>query len=146
MENLTETQNPENIMDPEDMEDLDDLEEYEDLEEQNPEDNKPRKITLATFGPWIEEKCGAEYMNRDERVDCVASINHIEPGSFAALYVMESNDNLEVFELTDYYPNRQEAWEALQHNADSYPPEIFEDWVKQEYITDKNARVERLEL
>lgn len=134
MENLMETQNPENIMDSAEPETLE------------PQKKKPKKMTLAAFGPWIEEKCGAEYMIRNERVDCVANIDHIEPGRYAALYVMRSNDDLEVFELTDYYPSRTEAWEALQHDADTYPPEVFEDWVKQQYITDKSATVERIEL
>ena len=59
---------------------------------------------------------------------------------------MPAPEGLEIFELTDYYPSQAEAWEALQSNADTHPPEIFEDWVKQQYITDKNATVERLVL
>ena len=134
MENLMEIENPDNIMDLEDMEDLD------------AKDDKSKKMTLAAFGPWIKDKCGANYINRDERVDCVANINHIEPGCYAALYVMESNEELEVFELTDYYPNKTEAWQALESNAEIYPPVLFEEWVGQQYITDKDATVERLEL
>ena len=37
--------------------------------------DQPKKMTLAAFGPWIKEKCGAEYMIHAERVDCVASID-----------------------------------------------------------------------
>jgi len=59
---------------------------------------------------------------------------------------MQSNDDPEVFELTNYYPSRTEAWEALQHDVDTYPPEVFEDWVTQQYITDKSATVEKIEL
>jgi len=108
--------------------------------------DQQKKMTLAAFGPWIKDKCGAEYVIRDERVDCVASIDHIEPGCFAALYVMDSPDGLEVFELTNNYSNKTDAWEAIQYNEDTYPPEIFEEWVGQQYITDKNATVERLEF
>jgi len=103
-------------------------------------------MTLAAFGPWIKDKCGANYIIRDERVNCVANINHIEPGQFAALYVMQSNEELEAFELTGYYPNQFEAWEALETNQDTYPPVLFEEWVGQQYITDKNATVEKLEF
>ena len=67
-----------------------------------------------------------------------------QPGCYAALYAMSSPEGLEVFEMSDYFPSRTEAWEALQHDSETYPPEVFENWVKQQYITDKSATVERL--
>ncbi len=122
------------------------LMEFSNPKKKRQQKDQPKKMTLAAFGPWMQEKCGAEYMIRDERTDCVASINHIEPGCYAALYAMPSPEGLEIFELADYFPSKTEAWEALQCHAETYLPVLFEEWVKEQYITDKNAVVEKLEI
>lgn len=115
-------------------------------EDLNLKKNQPKKITLAAFGPWIHEQCGATYKITRERVECVADISHIEPGCFAALYTMRADEGLEVFELCDHYRREADAWEALENLAEAYLPVIFEEWVGQQYITDRGATVERLEI
>lgn len=76
----------------------------------------------------------------------MADISHIEPGCYAALYAMPTDEGLEVFELCNYYRREADAWEALSNQAEAYLPVIFEEWVTQQYITDKHATVEWLEL
>lgn len=109
-------------------------------------EDKQKKMTLQQFGPWLQEKAGAEYKSDKARTDCVVSIDHVEPGCFAALYVMNSVDGLMVVELADTFDNEAAAWEALGNNTETYPPVLFDDWVGQQYLTDKSASVEKLEL
>lgn len=104
------------------------------------------KFTIGDFVPWLHEKTGAHFKNRGARTECVIDIAHVEPGCFAALYVLPSTDGLAVFELTDHFPSEDAAWQALEARADHYPPLIFEEWVGQQYLTDKNAKVEKLDL
>ncbi len=104
------------------------------------------KLTIGDFVHWLHEKTGAHIKNWGARTECVISIDHIEPGCYAALYVMPTAEGLAVFELTDHFPSEDAAWEALSDDAETYPPEIFEDWVVHQYLTDKTARVERIEF
>lgn len=46
------------------------------------------------FGLWIEEQAGAQCRQGKGRTDCVINIKHIEPGRFAALYVVDSPTGL----------------------------------------------------
>jgi len=108
--------------------------------------DKQKKMSLQQFGPWLQEKAGAEYRSDKARTDCVASIDHVEPGCFAALYAVNSVDGLVVMELAETFDNEDAAWEALVNNAETYPPVLFDDWVGQQYLTDKTAKVERFEL
>lgn len=107
---------------------------------------KKNKMTLAVFVPWLQEKTGAGIRNLKDRTECVVSINHINPGCFAALYVIPSTDGLEVFEMTDHYESEAAAWQALTDNNETYPPVIFEEWVVNQYLTDRNAKVEQLKI
>lgn len=108
--------------------------------------DKPGKMTLQQFGPWLQERTGAEIRATRDRIDGVLDIDHIEPGSYAALYVVNSANGLMVIELAGYFNSAAAAWEALNNISESYPPLIFEDWVEQQYLTDREARMERLEL
>ena len=103
-------------------------------------------MSLQQFGPWLQEKAGAEYRSENGRTNCVASIDHVEPGCFAALYAVNSVDGLAVVELADCFNSEAAAWEALASDHETYPPVLFDDWVGQQYLTDKTARVERFEL
>jgi hypothetical protein len=107
---------------------------------------KTKKMTLQQFGPWLEEKAGAETKSLKDRTDAVVSIDHIEPGCFAALYARPSVDGLVIFELAAYFKSKDDAWEALAGDHETYPPVLFDDWVDQQYLTDREAKVERLEL
>ena len=112
----------------------------------NKDKETKKKMTLMEFVPWLYEKTGAEIMNNSGRTECVVSIDHIEPGYFAALYVESTDQGLEVFELPGCFRNKDDAWQALSEDAETYPPEIFEDWVVHQYLTDHNAKVEKIEF
>ncbi len=108
--------------------------------------DKQTKMSLQQFGPWLQEKAGAAIKTMTDRTDCVVSIDHIEPGSFVALYAVNSADGLVVVELAAYFNSESAAWEALANGEETYPPVPFNDWVEQQYLTDREAKVERLEL
>jgi len=108
--------------------------------------DKQKKMTLQQFGPWLQEKAGAEYRGAKDRTDCVTSIDHIEPGCFAALYAVNSVDGLVVVELAENFSDPAAAWEALANDQETYPPVLFDDWVEQQYLTDREAKVERFEI
>ncbi len=108
--------------------------------------DKPGKMTLQQFGPWLQEKTGAEIRVTRKRTEGVLGIDHIEAGGFAALYAVDSANGLMIVELAGYFNSKAAAWQALNNNDDTYPPLIFEEWVEQQYLTDRNARVEKLEL
>jgi len=107
---------------------------------------KPNQMTIERFGPWLQEKCGAQLKVWPGRTECVVSIDHIDPGCFAALYVVPTLGGLKVCELCGSFPSTDAAWQALTDRGETYPPLLFEEWVTQQYLTDPHATVEKLEL
>ena len=108
--------------------------------------DKQSKMSLQQFGPWLQEKAGAEIRGTMGRTDCVVSIDHIEPGSLVALYAVNLANSLVVVELAGHFDSAAAAWAALANGEETYPPVPFNDWVEQQYLTDWEARVERFEL
>lgn len=108
--------------------------------------DKQKKMTLQQFGPWLQEKAGAEYRSENGRTICVTNIDHVEPGCFAALYAVSTVDGLAVVELAGSFPSEAAAWEAMANEDETYLPVLFDDWVGQQYLTDKDAKVERFEF
>jgi len=53
------------------------------------EETKPKKMDAKRFRAWIEGK-GALVRVNNNRLECVIDIDHIEPGHFAALYLIHS--------------------------------------------------------
>ena len=107
---------------------------------------KTNKMTLARFGSWLQEQCEALLCELPNRTECVISIEHIEPGCFAALFAVPADDGLLIFELCDYFPDTAAACQALGNHAETYPPLFFEEWAAQQYLTDHGATVEIIEL
>ncbi|MEN6463428.1 MAG: hypothetical protein ABFC94_18930 [Syntrophomonas sp.] len=105
-----------------------------------------KKMTLQQFGPWLEENAQAEYRRVNNRVDCVVSIDYIDPGKFVALYAVPSSSGLLIIELASSFDSKTEAWGALAGGSEAYPPIFFSDWVGQQYLTDREAKVERFVL
>jgi len=112
----------------------------------NKDIGKPNRMTMARFGPWLQEKTGAELKELPGRTECVVSIDHIEPGCFAALYVVPTANGLLVFELCGWFPDAAAAWQAIIDKDGIYPPLLFEEWVGQQYLTDRHATVEKIKL
>lgn len=108
--------------------------------------DKAKKMNLQQFGIWLQEKAGAEIRQGPQRLDCVVSIDHIEAGSFLALFVLPSVHGLAVFELAEYFPDADAAWRALAQNSETYAPISVREWVEQQYITDRQARVEKFNV
>lgn len=108
--------------------------------------DKQSKMTIQQFGPWLQEKAGAETRIGKDRTDCVVHIDHIEPGSFVSLYAIDTAIGLVVVELAGYFNSAAAAWEALANDGETYPPNPFNDWLEQQYLIDRESRVERFEL
>lgn len=106
---------------------------------------KNTKMNAQQFGLWIEEQAGAQCRLNKSRMECVLNIDHIEPGHFAALYAVSSSTGLLVVELSDSFPSESKAWRALDDDSSpAYPPKFYKEWMSEQYLTDKTARVERL--
>jgi len=112
----------------------------------NSNESKPNQMTIERFGPWLQEKCGAQLKVLPGRTECVISIGHIDPGCFAALFAVPGLGGLLVFELCDRFPGEAAAWQAQAEHGETYPPLLFEEWVTQQYLTDRTATVEKLDL
>lgn len=104
------------------------------------------KMTLAEVKAWLEEQ-GAVCRVDQYRIKCVADIDHIRPGYWAAFYLPLVAKEISVIELTDRYPSKQDAWQALEdHGFRAHRAQPFNVWLTEQYILDRNARVERLEI
>lgn len=107
--------------------------------------DKKVKMSAKQFGLWIEEKAGAKYRLVPGRTECVVSIDHIETGRFAAVFAVDSPTGLLVLELTDSFASEELAWQALDDKSSpAHPPRFYAEWVGEQYLTDKSAKVERL--
>ncbi|MEQ8200390.1 MAG: hypothetical protein ABRQ24_03090 [Syntrophomonadaceae bacterium] len=104
------------------------------------------KMTLAEVKAWLEEQGALCRVDR-YRIKCVADIDHIRPGHWAAFYLpLEAREN-SVVELTDRYPSQTDAWQALEdHGFRAHRAQPFKVWLTEQYILDRNAKVERLEI
>ncbi|MDD4803283.1 MAG: hypothetical protein PHF24_10175, partial [Syntrophomonas sp.] len=93
------------------------------------------------------EQGGAQCRLEQSRIECVLNIEHIEPGHFAALYAVQSTNGLLGVELADSVTSEAAAWQALQDDSSpAHPPRFYKEWVVEQYLTDKTAQVERLEV
>jgi len=107
---------------------------------------KPRKMDAKQFKEWIEGK-GVICRVTKSRLECVIDVNHIEPGHFAALYAVPSPSGLMIVELAEYFPSEEAAWQALQNDeSPTHAARPCNEWMKEQYLTDKTARVEKLAL
>lgn len=108
---------------------------------------KNNKMNAQQFALWMEEQAGASYRVSPGRAECVINIEHIEPGRFAALYAVNSSTGLLVVELEDSFANEAEAWRAIEtESSPVLSPRFFDEWVGEQYLTDKNAQVEQLSI
>lgn len=105
-----------------------------------------RDMNIINFKVWIEAKGGTCRLGK-AKMNCILSVDHIEPGLWAALYAQQTPNGLLVVELSEYFSSAAAAWQALDDPASpSEPPRLFRDWVGEQYLTDRSARVEKLDL
>lgn len=108
---------------------------------------KNNKMTAKQFALWMEEQAGASCRVSPGRAECVIDIEHIEPGRFAALYAVDSSTGLLIVELADSFASEAEAWRAIEtESSTALPPRVFDEWVGEQYLTDRSAQVEQLSI
>ncbi len=104
------------------------------------------KMDLARFKAWMEEQAAVCELD-GQRLNCIIAIDHIEPGLWAALFAVQTGQGLMVTELSDYFIDDDEAREALDDcYSPTLPPQLYKDWVTEQYLTDKTAKVEKLKI
>lgn len=108
---------------------------------------KNNKMNAQQFALWMEGQAGANCRVYPGRTECVIDIEHIEPGRFAALYAVDSVTGLFVVELADNFADQAKAWMAIEtESSPVLSPRFFDEWVEEQYLTDKNAQVEQLSI
>jgi hypothetical protein len=104
----------------------------------------PKNITLPKFIDWIKTNTNCEVRINQKRLEIVVFADNIEKNKCVPLIAYMDGNHLMIAELTDDYYNPQDAWQALEENATTYSPVLFYDWVKDQYLTAKNVKVERI--
>lgn len=109
---------------------------------------KPKKnnITLEEAKAWLEGQGVICRVDR-YRLKCVAEIDHIRPGYWAAFYLPLEAKEVSVVELPDRFPGKDHAWQGLEdHGLHVHHARPFNAWLPEQYILDRDAKVERLEI
>lgn len=104
----------------------------------------PKNITLALFIDWIKANTNCLIRVKQKRLEIVVKADNLEKGRCVPLIAYMDNDCLMITELAHDYYSPDEAWQALDNNAPSYPPEPFYDWVQEQYLTARNVKVEQI--
>ena len=107
---------------------------------------KTKKMTLQNFAFWLEETCNAQWRLYDGTLYAVISINHIEPGLYAALYAEDEDGEIMVTELTDYFLTPWEAKIALgiKETQDDQGALPLSEWLNTQYLTDHDAKIRQI--
>lgn len=110
------------------------------------EEAKAKKMDAQRFKFWFEGEGGICRVTRS-RLEFVIDISHIELGHFAALTASPSPSGLMIVELAAYFPCEAVAWSAIQDDeSPTHAAKPAVQWMKEQYLTDRNARVERLSV
>ncbi len=107
----------------------------------------PKNITPAKFAKWLKRNIDCEaIVRRGERVEAVVYADHIEPGKCVPLVAEMDDEILMITEFTNDYYYPQAAQRAIDKREDAYPPVPFYDWVQDQYLTDKNVKIIKIEI
>lgn len=107
----------------------------------------PKKINLQKFAGWIRKYTKCELrIAANNRLDVVVFADNIEPGKCVPLFAESDGETVLINELTNDFYSPEEAWQALENNADSFPPAPFHQWVNDQYLTAENVQVEKFVL
>ena len=104
----------------------------------------PKKMTLPLFVTWLRVNLQCELSQSGQRLKVIINADNIEKGAFAALYAYMQGDQVMVRELAQTFYSREEARAALDNPTDTYDPVPFHQWVKDQYWTAKDVKVERV--
>lgn len=106
----------------------------------------PKNINIPKFIDWIKTNTNCEVRINQKRLEIVVKADNIEKGLCVPLIAYMDGNQLMITELTDDYYSSQDAWQAIEDNASSYSPAPFYEWVKDQYLTAKNVRVEQVKI
>ena len=104
----------------------------------------PKKMTLPLFVTWLRENLQCELSKSGQRLEVIINTDNIEKGTFAALYAEIQGDHVMVWELVDTFYCMEEARVALDNPTDAYDPVPFHQWVKDQYWTASEVKVEKI--
>jgi len=104
----------------------------------------PKKMTLPLFVSWLRENLQCELSQSGQRLEAIINADNIEKGTFAALYARMQADQVMICELADTFYSMEEARAALDNPTETYDPVPFQQWVKDQYWTAKDVKVERV--
>ena len=106
-----------------------------------------KKMNLSLFVKWMQENLKCELRQSGRRIDAVINADVLEKGTFAALFAQMEGSQLIISELVDTFYSLEASWAALDSDqADAYDPVPFHQWVKDQYWTAKEVKVERIEF
>ena len=106
----------------------------------------PKNINLAKFVQWLKKNTDCQVKINAQRVEAVVFANHIEPGRCVPLVAEMDDDVLEITEFSVDCYNPRTAQAAIDSGEDAYSPVPFYEWVQDQYLTDKDVTVEKVEL
>lgn len=107
----------------------------------------PKNITPSKFAKWLRNNTDCEArVRRGERVEAIVYADHIEPGKCVPLLAEMDDEDLMITEFTNDYYYPQAAQRAIDKKEDSYPPVPFYEWVQNQYLTDKNVKITKIEI
>ena len=104
----------------------------------------PKKMTLPLFVSWLRENLQCELSQSGQRLEAIINADNIEKGTFAALYARMQADQVMICELADTFYSMEEARAALDNPTETYDPVPFQQWVKDQYWTANDVKVERV--
>ncbi|HZJ83997.1 MAG TPA: hypothetical protein VFD02_00455 [Syntrophomonadaceae bacterium] len=104
----------------------------------------PKDINIAKFIDWIKTNTKCQVRINQKRLEIVVEADNIEKGLLVPLIAYMDGNTLAIIELTQEYYEKDQAWQALETSAPAYAPVPFYDWVKDQYLTSKNVKVERI--
>lgn len=104
----------------------------------------PKKMTLPLFVTWLRENLQCELSQSGQRLEVIINADNIEKGTFAALYAYMQGDQVMVRELADTFYSGEEARVALDNSTDTYDPVPFHQWVKDQYWTASDVKLEKI--
>ncbi len=104
----------------------------------------PKNINLPKFIEWIKANTNCEVRINRKRLEIVVQADNVEKDLCVPLIAYMDGDTLVIIELAQDYYNPEDAWQALKENSPTYAPVPFYDWLKDQYLTSKNVKVERI--
>ena len=104
----------------------------------------PKDMTIPKFINWIKTHTDSEIKVKQKHLEVVVKVDNIEKGKCVPLIAYMDGNQLMIVEFTDDYYKPPDAWQAIENSAPTYSPSPFHDWVKDQYLTSKNIKVERI--